>query len=61
MTVDIYANGQLFGQADALSALSQGTLDIALSDTALFANYDPSGLCLICRIWLIPENRQSRW
>ena len=19
------------------------------------------GLCLICRIWLIPENRQSRW
>lgn len=43
MKVEVYANGQLFGQADALAALSQGTLDIALSDTALFANYNPAG------------------
>ena len=43
MTVEVYASGQLFGQSDALAALSQGTLDIALSDTALFANYNPAG------------------
>jgi tripartite ATP-independent transporter DctP family solute receptor len=42
MKVEIYANGQLFGQSDALAALRQGTLDIALSDTALFANYAPA-------------------
>ncbi|MBO5556999.1 MAG: TRAP transporter substrate-binding protein [Oscillospiraceae bacterium] len=40
MTVEVYANGQLFGQADALQAVQQGTLDIANSDTALLANYD---------------------
>ena len=58
MTVDIYANGQLFGQADALSALSQGTLDIALSDTALFANYDPSG-ALFDMPYLIDSREQA--
>lgn len=42
MKVEVYPNGQLFGQADALAALRQGTLDIALSDTALFANYAPA-------------------
>ena len=40
MSVEVYANGQLFGQADALQAVQQGTLDIANSDTALLANYD---------------------
>ncbi|MEA4933329.1 MAG: TRAP transporter substrate-binding protein [Lawsonibacter sp.] len=40
MKVDVYANGQLFGQADALQAIQQGTLDIANSDTALLANYN---------------------
>lgn len=58
MTVDVYANGQLFGQADALSALSQGTLDIALSDTALFANYDPSG-ALFDMPYLIDSREQA--
>ena len=58
MTVDIYANGQLFGQADALSALSQGTLDIALSDTALFANYDPSG-ALFDMPYLVDSREQA--
>ncbi|MCC8126859.1 MAG: TRAP transporter substrate-binding protein [Clostridiales bacterium] len=42
MQVELYANGQLFGQSDALQALQQGTLDIANSDTALLANYDPA-------------------
>jgi tripartite ATP-independent transporter DctP family solute receptor len=42
MSVEVYANGQLFGQADALQAVQQGTLDIANSDTALLANYDPA-------------------
>lgn len=42
MTVEVYANGQLFGQADALQAIQQGTLDIANSDTALLANYNPA-------------------
>lgn len=41
MTVNLYANGQLFGQSDALQAVQQGTLDIANSDTALLANYNP--------------------
>ncbi|WP_294151617.1 TRAP transporter substrate-binding protein [uncultured Clostridium sp.] len=58
MKVDIYANGQLFGQADALSALSQGTLDIALSDTALFANYDPAG-ALFDMPYLIDSREQA--
>lgn len=58
MTVDVYANGQLFGQADALSALGQGTLDIALSDTALFANYDPSG-ALFDMPYLIDSREQA--
>lgn len=38
--IDIYANGQLFGQKDALEALKLGTLDMAMSDTSLWANYD---------------------
>lgn len=42
MKVEVYANGQLFGQADALQAVQQGTLDIANSDTALLANYNPA-------------------
>ena len=42
MKIDVYANGQLFGQADAIQAIQQGTLDIANSDTALLANYDPA-------------------
>lgn len=58
MTVDVYANGQLFGQADALSALSQGTLDIALSDTALFANYDPAG-ALFDMPYLVDSREQA--
>ncbi|GEM_PF-373146 len=41
MKVEVYANGSLFGQADALQATQQGTLDIANSDTALLANYNP--------------------
>lgn len=40
--IDIYANGQLYGQKDALEALKLGTLDMAMSDTALWANYDPA-------------------
>lgn len=58
MTVDVYANGQLFGQADALAALKQGTLDIALSDTALFANYDPAG-ALFDMPYLIDTREQA--
>lgn len=58
MTVEIYPSGQLFGQADALSALSQGTLDIALSDTALFANYDPAG-ALFDMPYLIETREQA--
>ena len=42
MKVNLYANGELFGQADALQAVQQGTLDIANSDTALLGNYDPA-------------------
>lgn len=42
MSVNVYASGQLFGQADALQATQQGTLDIANSDTALLANYNPA-------------------
>lgn len=42
MKVEVYGNGQLFGQNDALQALQQGTLDIANSDTALLANYNPA-------------------
>lgn len=42
MKVEVYANGQLFGQADALQGIQQGTLDIANSDTALLANYNPA-------------------
>lgn len=42
MSVNVYASGQLFGQADALQAIQQGTLDIANSDTALLANYNPA-------------------
>lgn len=40
MTIEVYGNGQLFGQADALQAIQQGTLDVANSDTALLANYN---------------------
>lgn len=40
MKVEVYGNGQLFGQNDALQALQHGTLDIANSDTALLANYN---------------------
>lgn len=58
MSVEIYPSGQLFGQADALSALSQGTLDIALSDTALFANYDPAG-ALFDMPYLIDSREQA--
>lgn len=58
MKVEIYPNGQLFGQAEALSALSQGTLDIALSDTALFANYDPAG-ALFDMPYLIDSREQA--
>lgn len=58
MKVDVYANGQLFGQADALAALSQGTLDIALSDTALFANYNPAG-ALFDMPYLIDSREQA--
>lgn len=58
MTVEVYANGQLFGQKDALSALRQGTLDIALSDTALFANYDPAG-ALFDMPYLIESRQQA--
>ena len=39
--IEIYANGQLYGQAEALEALQLGTLDLGMSDTALWANYDP--------------------
>ena len=42
MKIDGYANGQLFGQSDALGAIRQGTLDIANSDTALLGNYNPA-------------------
>lgn len=42
MKVEGYANGQLFGQSDALGAIRQGTLDIANSDTALLGNYNPA-------------------
>ena len=45
-------------RADALSALSQGTLDIALSDTALFANYDPSG-ALFDMPYLVDSREQA--
>lgn len=58
MKVEIYANGQLFGQADALAALKQGTLDIALSDTALFANYNPAG-ALFDMPYLIDSREQA--
>jgi len=38
--IEIYANGQLFGQKEALEALKLGTLDLGMSDTSLWANYD---------------------
>ena len=40
LVVDIYPNGQLYGQSNALQALKLGTLDFAMSDTSLWANYD---------------------
>lgn len=40
--IDIYANGQLYGQKDGLEALTLGTLDLAMSDTSLWSNYDVS-------------------
>lgn len=40
--ITIYPNGQLYGQKDALEALKLGTLDLAMSDTSLWANYDAS-------------------
>lgn len=46
MKVTVYGNGQLFGQADALQATQQGTLDIANSDTSLLANYNPKASML---------------
>lgn len=46
MKIAVYGNGQLFGQADALQATQQGTLDIANSDTALLANYNPKASML---------------
>lgn len=46
MKITAYANGQLFGQSDALQAIQQGTLDIANSDTALLANYNPKASML---------------
>lgn len=58
MKVSVYANGQLFGQSDALAALKQGTLDIALSDTALFANYNPAG-ALFDMPYLIDNREQA--
>lgn len=53
--IDIYANGQLYGQKDALEALKLGTLDMAMSDTALWANYDPA-----CGILDMPYIFKSR-
>jgi len=40
LKIDIYTSGQLYGQADAVEALRQGTLDMCLCDTAMFVNYD---------------------
>ena len=53
--IDIYANGQLYGQKDALEALKLGTLDMAMSDTALWANYDPA-----CGVMDMPYMFKSR-
>ena len=53
--IDIYANGQLYGQKDALEALKLGTLDLAMSDTALWANYDPA-----CGVMDMPYMFKSR-
>lgn len=53
--IDIYANGQLYGQKDALEALKLGTLDLAMSDTALWANYDEA-----CGILDMPYIFKSR-
>ena len=53
--IDIYANGQLYGQKEALEALKLGTLDMGMSDTALWANYDPA-----CAILDMPYMFKSR-
>lgn len=53
--IDIYANGQLYGQKDALEALKLGTLDLAMSDTALWANYDAA-----CGVMDMPYIFKSR-
>lgn len=53
--IDIYANGQLYGQKEALEALKLGTLDMGMSDTSLWANYDPA-----CAILDMPYIFKSR-
>ena len=55
IVIDIYANGQLYGQKEALEALKLGTLDLGMSDTALWANYDPA-----CAILDMPYIFKSR-
>ena len=59
--IDIYANGQLYGQKDALEGLKLGTLDMAMSDTALWANYDSA--CGILDMPYIFKSREhaTRW
>ena len=57
MRVEVYGNGSLFGQSDALQATQQGTLDIANSDTALLANYNPGAGVL--DIPFIMKNREQ--
>ena len=53
--IDIYPNGQLYGQKDGLEALKLGTLDLAMSDTSLWANYDPA-----CGVLDMPYMFKSR-
>lgn len=57
MTVELYSNSQLYGQAEALQAVQQGTLDIANSDTTLLANYNPAASVLDMPCFLKSRNQ----
>ncbi|QTQ11587.1 TRAP transporter substrate-binding protein [Treponema parvum] len=58
LKIDIYPNGQLYGQNNALEALKLGTLDFAMSDTSLWANYD-AGCGLLDLPYMFKTRKQA--
>ena len=59
LKIEIYGNGQLYGQADALEALKMGSLDLAMSDTSLYSIMIRVAAFSTCLMFSSQENRQS--